>query len=125
MLAQLSPSPRGYGGEDSYYVDVTMQITPDVTEHMLFDDKTSKVVSKLREGSYKNYVTQNNLTSVKKRKRMSIFTGPAKGRTIEHVLTESQILRGSPSVIEQSYGSPELPLIMNQRQSLSKRPMHL
>jgi hypothetical protein len=123
MLAQLSPSPRGYG-EDSYNMDVTMQVTPDVTEHMLFDDKTSTVVSKLRDGSYKNYVTQN-LTSVKKRKRMSIFTGPAKGRTIEHVLTESQILRGSPSVIEQSYGSPELPLIMNQRHSLSKRPINL
>ena len=100
MLAQLSPSPRGHG-EDSFSIDVTMQVTPDVTEHMLFDDKTSStVVSKLREGSYKNYVTQQNLTSVKKRKRMSIFTGPAKGRTIEHVLTESQILRGSPSVIE-------------------------
>jgi hypothetical protein len=44
MLAQLSPSPRGYG-EDSYNMDVTMQVTPDVTEHMLFDDKTSTVVS--------------------------------------------------------------------------------
>ena len=98
MLAQLSPSPRGYG-EDSYNMDVTMQVTPDVTEHMLFDDKTSTVVSKLREGSYKNYVTQN-LTSVKKRKRMSIFTGRA---TIP----------------------PELPLIMNQRHSLSKRPINL
>jgi len=52
MLAQLSPIQRDYGGE----VDYTMQVTPDVTENMIFDEKQPTVVSKLNEGSYKNYV---------------------------------------------------------------------
>ena len=96
MLAQMSPTQRDYGGE-GYDIDYTMQVTPDVTEHMIFDEKQPTVVSKLNEGSYKNYVQYAALTSVKKRKRMSTFTGPAKGRTIEHVLTESQVYRGSPT----------------------------
>jgi hypothetical protein len=37
-----------------------------------------------------------NLTSVKKRKRLSIYTGPAKGRTIEHIINETYQMRQSP-----------------------------
>ena len=53
MLAQISPRQREYGGD----VEYLRQLSPlDVTENLVFEDKQSTVVSKLNEGSYKNYV---------------------------------------------------------------------
>jgi hypothetical protein len=43
---------------------------------------------------------------------MSTFTGPPKGRTIEHVLTESQIMKGGAS--SPSGNHPELPSIRDR-----------